>query len=292
VRIDSGVRQGDVISPFYDPMIAKVIVWGKDRHAALANMRKALAATRVAGVVTNLHFLGRLLDNPDFSGASLDTGLIERWRDALLAPRPEPLVADLALLAARILEDERANADADPWSGLAGFRLNASSRRTLVFDIEGTEHEVVLIQGRGNLNLEYKDESAPFATRNDGNHYWVTLGPHTVSGEVDRTANALIARRADLAITARLVDPLAHAGASEAEAGRLTAPMPGKVVALLVDVGQKVARGEPLLVMEAMKMEHTIAAPADGTVRELLYGVGDQVNDGAQLLVLDVETKK
>jgi 3-methylcrotonyl-CoA carboxylase alpha subunit len=118
---------------------------------------------------------------------------------------------------------------------------------------------------------------------------WVTLDQHTSAAVIRRAGDKIVVKCGAHSIAARRIDPLAQAGASEAEAGRLTAPMPGKIVALLVAAGSKVIRGQPLVVMEAMKMEHTIAAPADGTIKELLYAVGDQVGDGAQLLVLDVE---
>ncbi len=289
IRIDSGVRQDDVISPYYDPMIAKLIVWGKDRDQALQRMRIALAGCEVAGVVTNLRFLGHLLDNPDFACASLDTGLIERWREQLLPARPEATLTELAFLVASILDREQRAAGHDPFTRLAGFRLNAAAQRSFEFDLDGSIKRVTLSQQGDLASLLAEHDSVPFMWRAQGANIWVTLDQHTSSAVVLKAADQIVVRRGASSISARLIDPLRHAGASEAEAGRLTAPMPGKVVAVLVAAGSKVSRGQPLLVMEAMKMEHTIAAPADGTVKELLYAVGDQVSDGAQLLLLEVE---
>jgi 3-methylcrotonyl-CoA carboxylase alpha subunit len=289
IRVDSGVREGDVISPYYDPMIAKLIVWGKDRPAALQRMRVALAGCEVAGVVTNLRFLTHLLDNPDFTAASLDTGMIERWREQLLPARPDASLTELAFLVASILDAERHAAGHDPFNTLFAFRLNGAARRSFSFDIDGSVKSVTLSQQGQAASLSAEHESVPFSWRADGSKIWVTLDQHTSTAVVHHAGDQIVVRSGANSIAARLIDPLAHAGASEAEAGRLTAPMPGKVVALLVAAGSKVTRGQPLLVMEAMKMEHTIAAPADGTVKELLYGVGDQVNDGAQLLLLEVE---
>ena len=289
IRVDSGVRQDDVISPYYDPMIAKLIVWGEDRNAALARMRVALADCEVAGVVTNLRFLGHLLDNPDFAAASLDTGLIERWRDQLLPARPDATQAELGFLVASILNAEQQSAGIDPFSKLAGFRLNGAARRSFSFDIDGAVKNVHLLQQDGKAELLADQESVPFSWRAHGSHVWVTLDQHTSAAVVRHAGDQIVVKSGATSIAARLIDPLSHTAASEAEGGRLTAPMPGKIVALLVAAGSKVTRGQPLVVMEAMKMEHTIAAPASGTVKELLYAVGDQVGDGAQLLVLDVE---
>ena len=288
IRVDSGVREDDVISPYYDPMIAKLIVWGEDRDAALARMRVALAACEVAGVVTNLKFLGHLLDNPDFTAASLDTGLIERWREQLLPAQPDTTLTELAFLVASILDGESKAAGADPFRKLAGFRLNAGASRSFTFDIDAAEKKVTLYQHGAQATLMAEQHSVPFSWRADGSKVWVTLDQHTSSAVVRRAGEQIIIKSGPQRLAARVIDPLAQAGVSEAEAGRLTAPMPGKIVALLVTAGSKVSRGQPLVVMEAMKMEHTIAAPADGTVSELLYAVGDQVGDGAQLLVLDV----
>jgi len=295
VRIDSGVREGDAISPFYDPMIAKLIVWGADRAQALARMAQALAEFHIVGLATNIAFLKRLVEGQAFATADLDTGLIER-NGAVLFPAAGPApVGALALAAAALLADEqtqtRSAHAADPWTGTHGWRMNGTYRRPLSFtdeytatldskayrlgvayhpkgwtlDLDGGKHALALVSRHG----------ARFALRLDGN---------AVQGTVRREGDFLHVFSGGLHHVLAWSDPLAHAGEHEAAGGRLTAPMPGKVVAVIASGGQQVKKGEPLVIMEAMKMEHTIAAPSDGLVEEILYQVGDQVADGAPLL--------
>ncbi|GAB3627722.1 3-methylcrotonyl-CoA carboxylase [Pandoraea terrae] len=293
VRIDAGVREGDTISPFYDPMIAKLIVWGQDRDEALARMRQALAQYRVVGVATNIAFLGRLVASVPFAAADLDTGLIERHRDTLFpAKTPAPATA-LALAVAAQLARETVSArrkyqdSADqhsPWQAATGWRLNADYCRTLSFDQGDVRHDVVLSSGATGSTLTVGGETLPFAYRHDTGAYKITLGDRRAQGHVHfahDTAHVFVdGQEWPLAWH----DPLAQAGAAEGGEGRLTAPMPGKVIAVLAQAGAKVEKGAPLLVMEAMKMEHTINAPADGEIEEILFAVGDQVPEGAQLL--------
>jgi len=300
VRIDAGVREDDVISPFYDPMIAKLIVHGKDRAEALARMTQALAAFQVVGPATNVAFLGRLIASVPFAEADLDTGLIERHHDSLF-PEPQMLpLAVLALAAASLAESISASTstspspeNSEPWAQLSGWRMNGTYQRSLAFSSEAGEQPIQLSYRRDAL--------------------WLRAGASEVQSEVPLhdisvTQAAVQVRMDGLQLQGHVVrqqdifhvfysghhwqihwrDPIAHAGEGEVDAGRLTAPMPGKIIALLVGTGERVSRGAPLLIMEAMKMEHTISAPADGTVSELLYAVGDQVDEGAQLLSLSV----
>ncbi|WP_050469626.1 acetyl-CoA carboxylase biotin carboxylase subunit [Herbaspirillum chlorophenolicum] len=288
VRIDSGVREGDAISPFYDPMIAKLIVWGADREAALRNMSRALAQYQVVGLATNIGFLQRLVSGAAFSQADLDTGLIERHHDALF-PAPAPASIDtLALAAAALLQGEaQAAGDADPWSSTHGWRLNGKLLRTLEFSDQA---------GPAALQLEYAGDGSSWrllangidhAMRiesADGSTLRLSLDGRVLQADVVREGELLHVFDGRMQYSLRYADPMAHAGHSETEGGRLTAPMPGKIVAILAQKGSSVEKGAPLLIMEAMKMEHTITAPAGGTVEDMLYAVGDQVAEGAQLL--------
>ncbi|MES2741612.1 MAG: acetyl/propionyl/methylcrotonyl-CoA carboxylase subunit alpha [Pseudomonadota bacterium] len=291
VRIDSGVRQGDAISPFYDPMIAKLIVWGRDRGEALARMAQALGQYQIVGPATNIAFLKRLIEGAAFAGAELDTGLIERNHAALFPP-PAPIpAAALALAAVALLEAEKQQAaqacaqPADPWSDSGGWRLNGSLARTLTFtDDDGQQAQMALAYRDGGWVLN--GAAASLTARQDAELH-IRLGEQALRGGVLRDGEAFHVFSAGLHHTLRYQDPMAHAGEAEAEGGRLTAPMPGKVVALLVAQGQPVKRGEPLVIMEAMKMEHTIAAPHDGVIAQILYAVGDQVADGAPLLAFE-----
>ncbi|MGZ3342784.1 MAG: biotin/lipoyl-containing protein, partial [Reyranella sp.] len=285
VRIDSGVREGDAISPFYDPMIAKLIVWGRDRDEALARMSRALGDYQIVGLASNVAFLKRLVESAPFVGADLDTGLIERHRDSLFpAAQAAPLPA-LVLAAAMLLDSERNAVARDPWSSASGWRMNGALTRKLDFSGDAGR-QLVEVGYRGNeWIVQAGGQRAALAlTERDGARFTVKLDGAVVRGDVVREGESFHVFTGGMHYTLQYSDPLAHAGELETEGGRLTAPMPGKIVALLAEKGASVDKGAPLVIMEAMKMEHTITAPANGTVEELLYAVGDQVSEGVQLL--------
>ncbi|USX14442.1 acetyl/propionyl/methylcrotonyl-CoA carboxylase subunit alpha [Oxalobacteraceae bacterium OTU3CAMAD1] len=297
VRIDSGVRAGDAISPFYDPMIAKLIVWGADRKQALARMAQALSEYQVVGLATNIAFLKRLVEGQAFSTADLDTGLIERNQDALFpAPQAAPKAA-LALAVVSLIAAEKQSAaaqsranPADPWGQALGWRMNQPYVRALSFSDEFASDQPYA------AHVSYRADGWLFSvgagaqpealslTAEGADGYSIKLGDQAVHGAVRRDGDVLHVFTGGAHYQLTYNDPMAHAGETEAEGGRLTAPMPGKVVAVLAAKGQEVKKGDALVIMEAMKMEHTIAAPHDGVVDDILYGVGDQVADGAPLL--------
>ena len=290
VRIDAAVRQGDAITPHYDPMIAKLIVHGDDRSQALARMQQALNAIEIVGPSTNVAFLSRLMATPAFAGAELDTGLIERHHALLFPPADAVPVEMLALWLAKLMASDTARHD--PWDSVQGWRLNGSYRRTLRFECDDQGFE---------LNLEYSRDGWRMTTQSQQallNH--IAIDQADVSIQIDgRHLSGRVVRDDDRFHVFwqgqhRVIswsDPIAHAGESESEGGRLTAPMPGKIVQLMVDEGASVEKGAPLLIMEAMKMEHTISAPANGKVEALHYAVGDQVAEGAQLLSFAPEAR-
>jgi 3-methylcrotonyl-CoA carboxylase alpha subunit len=295
VRIDSGVREGDAISPFYDPMIAKLIVWGADRTQALSRMAQALSEFHIVGLATNIAFLKRLVEGQAFAGADLDTGLIERHSAALFpAAGPAPKAA-LALAAVALADAEQAlsvsNNPFDPWTSTHGWRMNGTYQRQLSF---GDEYSATLDAKHYDVRLAYHPHgwvlaldgvAHPLAlVSKQGGEYAIRLDGAALRGTVRRDGELLHVFSGGLHHTLHYNDPMLHAGETEAAGGRLTAPMPGKVVAVIAKDGQTVKKGEPLVIMEAMKMEHTIAAPSDGLVEEILYQVGDQVADGAPLL--------
>ena len=299
VRVDTGVEEGDEITHFYDPMIAKLIVWDEHRDAALARMRKALADYRVAGVTTNIDFLSRLVACPAFAGADLDTGLIERQKDFLFpaaqaVPRDALLVATVGeLLWEQHAARQAARNSGDPWSpwhARDGWRMNLSAARTVGFRdgdslVEAhvryqRDQWAITLQGETTLARGRKLEGDQFAVELDDRRLIASVV--AVDGKRSIFLNGG---------TYSLLrdDPLHLVEAGGAQAGGLTAPMPGKVVALLAQVGQKVEKGTPLLILEAMKMEHTITAPAAGTVKAFCYAAGEQVGDGAALVEFDSE---
>ncbi len=298
VRVDTGVEEGDEISPFYDPMIAKLIVWDVNRDRALARMLQALAEYRVVGVANNVEFLSRLTACPAFANADLDTGLIERERDYLFpeesgAHREAWLVVALAEL---LREQERAAQHAgrhpepaSPWHLRDGWRINADATRSLVFRL-GDEQKTLRIENRGSV-FRIEMEGVVSTVRG-------SINPRgLLRAEFDgmrTTATVVMAgeRRHVFghgrAWQFAAVDPLYHGAEGAGAEGGLLAPMPGKVIALIARAGVTVDKGAPLLILEAMKMEHTITAPAAGMVKGFRYGVGDQVGDGAELVDFEV----
>ena len=295
LRIDAGVEPGAEISPWYDPLIAKLIVHGADRAEALARLRTALAGVQVAGPATNVEFLGRIAACRAFVSGELDTGLIERNRDELLL-QEKPGIQPLAAAAfAELAEEERearsrAARSADPyspWNSVDGWRLNQDSHHDFHFRERGAEHLV---------RLHF---------RNDGLSVAIGKRSYALSGE--RLADGSLLLRLDGAVfKARAVRagpewqvfcegashrlalrPELEVRDDDAGAGSLAAPMPGKVIQVMTRAGARVARGEALLILEAMKMEHTITAPADGVVKEIHYGAGEQVLEGAELISLE-----
>ncbi len=288
VRVDAGVVEGDAITPHYDSMIAKLIVWGETRAQALARLDAALAGTRIVGLQSNAAFLRRVVGCHSFATADLDTALIEREAAVLLNQPALPIEVAAAGVLVQVLDGEHAGAGADPWSHCDGWRLHGGARRH--FDIEhaGVHHKVALARAHdGACALETGDSSWPFDGRRlvDGG-YDVRLGARRLRLDVYRHGERVAVFAPEGGAVVREFDAIAHAGEGTAGGGRLTAPMPGKVIALLVRVGEAVSSGQPLAVMEAMKMEHTLCAPRDGVVAECLYAVGDQVAEGGELLRL------
>ncbi|APZ54910.1 acetyl-CoA carboxylase biotin carboxylase subunit [Salipiger abyssi] len=277
VRADSGVRSGDVISPHYDPMIAKLIVHGATREIALRKLARGLAETQVAGTVTNLAFLGALARHEGFVAGEVDTGLIGRDLEALTAaPGPSPqVVAQAALAAARLWEA------AAPQSGFALWAPLA--RHVLLRQGEEELPCVLRVAGRDRAEISFGDVTVR-AERVDGR--WRLDG---------RPAPALFHEGAEITVFAEggqvfvAVDPLERAAALGAGGNLIEAPMPGRVVSVLATPGQAVTAGDRLAVLEAMKMEHTLTAARDGVVAEVLVADGAQVEAGAALIRLEEE---
>ena len=289
LRIDAGVREGDAISPYYDSMIAKLIVWGETRAQALARLDVALAGTHIVGLHTNVAFLRRAAASGSFANADLDTALIERERAALFNAAPLRAEVAAAGVVAHALAQECAEQDADPWSRRDAWRLHGAALRSFELEADGVQHHFQLERNHaGAQSLVRGSERWPFeATARGANRHDVTLAgarwPLTVYALGERFSVYAPEGQATL----RQHDPIAHAADGGSEGGRLTAPMPGKVIAFLAAAGETVMLGQPLAVLEAMKMEHTITAPRDGKVTALLYAVGDQVMEGEELLRLE-----
>ena len=291
VRIDSGVRQGDTVSMHYDPMLAKMIAYGADRAEAIGKLYRALSGTEVTGVATNRRFLRSIVGHPAFAAGEVDTGFIPRHAADLKAPSPDrALMVSLAALAVlrRAERDAEQSVDpTDPWSPWGrspGWRLNREAYVDVALDeIKVRAHFriggfVLDLPEGGSVTISgHCGEDGAIAARLDQR----SLPARAVFG--DRTLTIFVL--GDEAVFT-LPDPLAVGGA-EAAAGKLVSPMPGQVTKLFVSVGQSVEKGAPLIVIEAMKMEHTITAPKAGKVAKLPFAVGDLVPEAAELLVLD-----
>ena len=302
VRIDSGVRGGDEISRFYDPMLAKLVASGADRPEALRRLADALAKYRVVGVTTNVAFLQRLIAHPAFAAARLDTGLIARHHADLFPPAAAPSARTLAVAAlaeiSRLRETANAAAASSPdpyapWHAIDGWWLNSDDhpiRLTYAFDDDEYPVEVRIAEGAWTVAALGKSMSASVAV--DGESLEIVIDGVHIAAQVVPLGDDRHVFCGGEEHRLRLVDPLAHAGEEPRQGGHLTAPMSGAIVAVLVKAGDIVARGAPLLILEAMKMEHTIVAPAAGTVSAIHYREGDQVPEGADLIDVEPEPEK
>ena len=302
VRIDDGVREGDTISPFYDSMVAKLIVHGDTREQALARLDIALAQTHIVGLNTNVQFLRHVVRSSAFAKAQLDTALIQREAAVLFNQETVGLPAAVAAVVAHTLHAEKTLQGHDPFSQRDGWQSHGVAQRRFEFQWQEQPRSARLMylhDGALSLSLEAdtghadavgnSPQAGVLSFSADGAGLWVQWGDAPrVFSQLDWQGETAHLFTPQGATRITVLDPLAHAGEAAQEGGRLTAPMPGKVVSFAVKVGDTVKAGQALAVMEAMKMEHTIHAPKEGVVAELLYAPGDQVADGAELLKLAV----
>jgi 3-methylcrotonyl-CoA carboxylase alpha subunit len=259
VRIDTGVREGDEISPYYDPMIAKLIVRGDTRDEAIERLRESLARFEVAGVATNVEFLHRLTSAPSFVEGRVDTALIEREREHLFRPGESPSAEVWQRAARRAVRfPERGRG---PWADQRGWRLNGA-------------------RAMRDIRLRHGDAEKVIEVRVDASATVSGAEPVHIGEQIHVFENGRH-------FVFHVVDPYVPPAEMAEHHGGLVAPMPGRVLAVLVAAGQSVAKGTPLVVMEAMKMEHTVTAPAPGVVDEIRCAAGDQVKEGSELLVLN-----
>ena len=297
VRFDDGVREGDTISPFYDSMVAKLIVHGRTREEALARLDDALAQTHIVGLNTNVQFLRYVSRSASFAQANLDTALIPREAAVLFNQDPVGVQRAVASSVVYTLLQEKAGEGADPFSRRDGWQSHGVTVRPFAFEYAGQTVKAQLTylhDGALSLSVDDAVDGAVDGVARVLRFTPTAQGMAIEFGRQRWTANLYMNHDvagvflACGATQIRGIELLAHAGDGPTEGGRLTAPMPGKVVSFAVKAGDKVTQGQALAVMEAMKMEHTIAAPVDGVVQELLYAPGDQVAEGVELLKLVV----
>ncbi|PLW81013.1 3-methylcrotonyl-CoA carboxylase [Kineobactrum sediminis] len=292
VRVDTGVQQGDEISVYYDPMIAKLIVWDESRERALQRLTTALAEYRIGGTITNLDFLYNLASSGPFQRAELDTGFIERHNDLVFRKRPQDLERELPLAALALLLHQQQQTErrscTDPWSPWHsgnGWRLNEPHAHHFVLQLHQQTFPVTVEQLRdGSYRVNGNGRSALLRGCLEADQLHLELAGHRQRGTLAQTEDGYTLYLADGACHFRHIKPDTGEADESTAKGGLAAPMNGTVVTLLVEAGSLVDAKTPLLVMEAMKMEHTIRAPSAGVVEQFYFKAGDLVAGGAELL--------
>ena len=313
VRVDTGARQGDSIPVHYDPLIAKLIVRGNGRRDCLRRMLQALNQTQVAGVTTNIDFLTSVISHEAYQSADVDTGFIDHYQ-ADLFPDKAPAGTDILCLAAlyqalrraaRTSQDAATSTDpTSPWWATDSWRPNLVEEEHFRFHDGTGEHEVAIVTAANRHITSPRDYGEDHKAAQTENQYMIHAGDRTMraSGKLgtdgrlsalldDTQRHVTVVEDPDHLIifatghTYRLqrLSDTGHSGEEEAS-GNLTSPMPGTVIEVMASEGQQVKKGDALLVLEAMKIEHIIAAPHDGTVQSLHYRVGDMVEEGVELL--------
>ncbi|MEM9062528.1 MAG: acetyl/propionyl/methylcrotonyl-CoA carboxylase subunit alpha [Pseudomonadota bacterium] len=286
-RCDSGVRSGDRITPFYDPMIAKVITHGASREAALAALSNALAATQVAGTITNVAFLRALADHPGFASGDVDTGLIERDLQSLLVEPDVPLIA-IAVAALEVLELLDPADASDPWSALTGFRVWGKGRQAVHLDWgEGVQIVVAETQGAGRFTIRIGENTFDIEARRTDGRIRLAMIDRSWSIDLFRDSGVITVFAEGSAHQILVPDVLAPDEEEDGGGDAVIAPMTGAVRAVHAVAGQSVHEGDVLVLMEAMKMEHSLSAPRDGVIAEVNAAVGDQVEEGGLLVSLE-----
>jgi 3-methylcrotonyl-CoA carboxylase alpha subunit len=291
-RIDSGVRQGDTITPFYDPMIAKLIVHGPTRDAALGKLATALADCHVAGSVTNLRFLGALATHPGFKAGGVDTGFIERELESLI-DEPAPSATVKAVAAISSLGLVRAPGGTDPWATLTAWRLWTAARQFALLEHKGERFELALSDlGHGVVEIGEGEGGPKLRIRGvSGNRLRLDIDGRMVNATVvEHKGRVTVFMDGEIHEFA-LPDRLATADDGDAGGDKVVSPMPGLIRLVAVKPGDAVAKGDPMIVVEAMKMEHTLRAPRDGVVEAVYVAEGEQIVDGAVLAALEPEAK-
>ena len=288
VRLDTGVREGDEVSVFYDPMIAKLIVWGDDRAEAARRMQGALAQTTLLGVKTNLAFLERVVRHPAYLAGDTDTGFIERHRADLLPPATEVPLEALVAAAARVFMDERLAAQSrpsSPWNDTGGWRLNRPALRRMEFSVAARTFTVDAVMHAGYAVVTIDGKSHRIALGPcDGDRLQLALDDETYFAQAVRLGERLSVVTPQGRYELDLVDPFHYEPADAMPDARLTALMPGRVVKVMARAGDPVKKGQALMILEAMKMEHTIVSPRDGVVDRVAFAENQLVPADAVLI--------
>jgi len=294
VRVDTGIAEGDAITPFYDPLLTKLVVHDTDRAAAIGRLRDALSRYEIAGVTTNLAMLHAVSVSDAFASGDVHTGFLDEHAAHIAGAVDVPPREAVALLAAAALHDRAAAAHPasgdDPWSPWAstdGFRLNADGLDTFHWRFGEQDVEVTAHHSRDCTTLEWHDLGCVVRSiGRAGDEVSAVVDGARLRGKVAAQGRDVYVIRGPSTLRFERVDDLDVSDERGASGGAVRAPLPGRVTAVLVANGETVEAGQALLRVEAMKMEHTLTAGADGTVERLGVAVGDQVEEGATLLVV------
>jgi len=297
VRVDTGVRVGDTITSWYDPMIAKIIVHGEDRAAAVRRLVLALEHLEAVGPATNRDFLLALARHAAFGQGTIDTGFIERelGGEHIASPTPQALAlaafAELQQQRRFAREKQSRTADAhSPWAATDGWRLNQDSHQVLVYASGKSSHALTVHYCADGMHLEVDGHRHRLhGEPQNGPQYSLTFDCERVAGRIIAAGSRRHVFIGGVHHVLDLHDALLQEIEVEVHGGGVTAPMPGKVIAVLAKADTRVEKGTPLVILEAMKMEHTLLAPARGRVHAIRFAVGDQVAEGEALIEFETE---
>ncbi|MEW6992097.1 acetyl-CoA carboxylase biotin carboxylase subunit [Colwelliaceae bacterium 6441] len=302
VRVDTGVRQGDEVSVFYDPMIAKLIVWDENREKALQRLAKALSEYRINGVTTNIDFLYNLATCPPFVNEEIDTGFIEKYHDKIFHNDEQMLADELPIAALYLVlslankAEDRAKQTSDPyspWNNTNAWRINEAHLHQLTLAHNDVEYPVIVEQKRQGSDSYYlitlASKTLDCQGRISDDTLYVSIDGHRSHATISRNGNEISLYRQNGAFNFTYIQPDCGDKDNDEANGGLVAPMNGTMVSVLVNAGDKVVKDQPLMIMEAMKMEHTIKAPSNGMIDTLYYAEGDMVDGGSELLAFTVQ---
>ena len=300
VRIDTGVRQGDEVSVYYDPMIAKLIVWDENRDKALKRLNKALSEYRINGVTTNINFLYNLATSKPFMEEDIDTGFIEKNHDLIFHKAEQELHNELPIAALYLVlsnkekaqqKAQQSNDPYSPWHKTNAWRLNEPHSYSLVLAHNETNYTITVEQLNDTdylININGEQFHCQGSINNDS--VVVNINGHRSQATIGTDENNISIYRENGVFNFQHILPDCGQHENNDNLGGLTAPMNGTMVSVLVKVGDKVIKDQPLVIMEAMKMEHTIKAPSDGIIDEVFFQAGEMVDGGAQLLAFSAHT--
>jgi 3-methylcrotonyl-CoA carboxylase alpha subunit len=306
VRVDTGVRQGDDVSVFYDPMIAKLIVWDENREKALQRLTKALSEYRIKGVTTNIDFLYNLATSKPFINEEIDTSFIEKYDSEIFHDNEQSLADELPMAALYLVLSlaEQAKIKAatttdpfSPWNNTSAWRSNEAHNHQVVLAHNDIEYPVTVEQKRQGDRSYYlisvSGRTVDCQGRIEGDTLHVSIDAYrsqaTIAHNISSSGDQISLYRQNGVFNFINIKPDCGDNNADDNHGGLLAPMNGTMVSVLVNAGDKVAKDQPLMIMEAMKMEHTIRAPEHGTIDTLFYAEGDMVDGGSELLAFTPE---